>query len=170
MVDGGQFITAGLPFPEGCNNPDYSKMVGDYRKIWQDYHQPMLAKLFEKIPNIDKKLCIIAGFSNGAHCIAGVLREAKDGGYPEFFNCYVLVDGGNGDTRLRGGKGNYLFATWGETSPNAVRCEEAAKKASGMEREMFEMEGIGHAFAEVGKTKVKEWLDTVVIPATLGTK
>ena len=167
VVDGSRFITAGLPFPKGANNPNQSNMVGDYDTIWEDYHQPMLKELFRRIPNIDKRLCILAGFSNGAHCIAGVLGEASGGGYPEFFNCYILVDGGNGDKRLKGGKGNFLFATWGEKSLNADNCEQAAKKASGMEVGTFEMKGIGHKFADVGKKEVKKWLSEIVFPATI---
>ena len=95
------------------------------------------------------------------------MQEAKDGGYPEFFNCFILVDGGNGDRRLKGGKGNYLFATWGEKSPNAGRTEDAADKTRGMEVEKFEMPDTGHTFATVGRDKVKKWLDEVVIPTTL---
>lgn len=168
IVSGDRFITAGLPFPKGANNPNQSNMVGDFDTIWEDYHLPILTELFARIPNIDRRLCILGGFSNGAHCIAGVLQEAKDGGYPEFFNCFILVDGGNGDQRLRGGKDSFLYATWGEKSPNAARTEEAVDKASGMETGKFEMPDTGHQFADVGKTKVKEWLDEVVIPATLG--
>jgi len=167
LVSDDKFITAGLPFPKGANNPNQSNMVGDFNTIWNDYHRPMLEELFQRIPNIDQRLCILAGFSNGAHCIAGVLQEAKDGGYPEFFNCFILVDGGNGDRRLKGRKGNYLFATWGEKSPNAGRTEEAAGKASGMNVGKFEMPETGHRFADVGKEEVKKWLDEVVSPTTL---
>ncbi|MCF6311153.1 MAG: hypothetical protein L3J39_01760 [Verrucomicrobiales bacterium] len=170
LVDRASFVTVGLPFPKGMNAPSQSNMVGDYKKIWKQYHQPILAKLFEMIPNIDRRLCILGGFSNGAHCIVGVLGEASKGGYPEVFNVYIIADGGAGFSakRIKGGKGNYLFATWGENSPAAGQTEAAAKKASGMKVEMFEMKDSGHKFNEEGRAKAKEWLDKVVIPATLG--
>ncbi len=168
VVDSSKFILVGLPFPKGANNPGQSNMVGDFDTIWDDYHKPMLTEVFRRIPNIDKKLSIVGGFSNGAHCIAGVMQDAKDGGYPEFCNVFILVDGGNGDKRLKGGKGNFMFATWGEKSPNASRTEEAGKRASGMEVELFEMKDIGHQFAQIGKDKAKEWLESVVFPAAKG--
>ena len=170
VVDSDKFILVGLPFPKGANNPGQANMVGDFDTIWDDYHQPMLTEVFKRIPNIDRNLSIVGGFSNGAHCIAGVMQEAKNGGYPDFCNVFILVDGGNGDKRLRGGKGDFLFATWGETSPNAAATEAAEKKASGMETESFEMKDTGHSFAQSGKDKVKAWLKTVVYPAAKNEK
>ena len=170
LVDGDKFVSAGLPFPKGMNASSQANMVGDYRKIWKEYHKPMLTALFKKIPNLDKRLCIIGGFSNGAHCIVGVLGEAPDGGYPEFFNCFIIVEGGAGfgAKRPKGGKGNYLFAAWGEGSTNAEQTETAAKKARGMIVEKYEMPDTGHTFSDGGKAKAKTWLNDVVIPATLG--
>ncbi len=170
LVDGARFVTVGLPFPMGMNNPDQDNMVGNYKKVWRKYHQPILTKLFEMIPNIDRRLCVLAGFSNGAHCIVGVLGEAPKGGYPEFFNCFIIAEGGAGFSarRIKGGKGNYLFATWGEQSVAAGQTQDAAKGARGMKVETFEMKDTGHTFNAAGKAKAKEWLDKAVIPATLG--
>jgi hypothetical protein len=169
LVDGTRFVTAGLPFPKGADNPNKSNMVGDFDEIWDNYHRPMLLKLFEMVPNLDRRLCILGGFSNGGNCIAGVLQSQKNGGYSEFFNCFILADGGVGSSTLRGpASGGYLFATWGENSPNANSTRSVAKKVKGLKVETYEMPGAGHTFNKDGKAAVKAWLDKVVIPATIG--
>ncbi|NNE93322.1 MAG: hypothetical protein HKN23_16890 [Verrucomicrobiales bacterium] len=167
IVDGDRFITAGLPFPKGMNDSGQSNMVGDFRKIWSEYHEPMLRKIFETIPNIDKRLCVLCGFSNGAHCIGGMLKEVGEKGYPQYFNCFIPVEGG-GYGRFKAGNDSFFFVSWGETSPAKGPTQAAGRKASGKHSKTFEMPGVGHSFAPVGKEKAKEWMDTVVIPATLG--
>ncbi len=73
FLPAGDFILVGLPYPKGANNPAQANMVGDYAKVWA-YHRFMLDEIAKVIPNLDKPRSIIAGFSNGAHAIDGMLR------------------------------------------------------------------------------------------------
>ncbi|MEM7012886.1 MAG: hypothetical protein AAF585_15530, partial [Verrucomicrobiota bacterium] len=62
----GDFVCAGFPYPDNGRNPAQNNMVGSFDEVW-DYWKPMLAKLEEAVPNIDPRLRIIGGFSNGGH-------------------------------------------------------------------------------------------------------
>ncbi len=44
----------------------------------------MIDDLHRVVPNLDTRLRIVSGFSNGAHCIDGLLDDARD--YTGWFN------------------------------------------------------------------------------------
>ncbi len=44
----------------------------------------MIDDLHRVVPNLDTRLRIVSGFSNGAHCIDGLLDAARD--YTGWFN------------------------------------------------------------------------------------
>ena len=169
LVDQDDFICAGLPFPKGANNPRQANMVGDFRKIWK-YHQPMLEELNRAVPNIDTRLRIIGGFSNGAHCIDGLLGEAQ--GYVNWFNVFVLVEGGGIAHHWPHKENQFACVLWGDKSPDKalgigakdVRLAKSAKMMLMSE----EMKGVGHAFPQEYQAKVREWIEKTVVPATLG--
>lgn len=171
LVDTATFICAGLPFPKGANNPKQSNMVGDFKRIWK-YHKPMLEELNRVVPNIDTRLRIIGGFSNGAHCIDGLLDEAKD--YTDWFNCFILVEGGGHASRWPRKDNQFACVLWGETSSgkalnigeNNVHLAKRAKMILMSE----EMKGVGHEFAAPYIPKVREWIEKTVAPAALGVK
>ena len=169
LVDSDEFICAGLPFPKGASNPRQANMVGDFRKIWK-YHQPMLEELYRAVPNIDKRLRIIGGFSNGAHCIDGLLGDAPD--YVNWFNVFVLVEGGGHARHWPHKENQFACVLWGEKSIDKklniggsdIRLAKTAKMTVMSE----EMTGVGHEFPQQYQAKVREWITTTVIPATLG--
>ncbi len=160
----GDFVCAGLPYPDDGRNPAQDNMVGDFDKVW-DYWRPMLAKLEEAIPNLDPRLRVIGGFSNGGHAIDGVLAEAE---FSEFFTAFFLIDGGGAlPSRYREVRDKHCYVAWGENSPNASNSEEVVSRAkrAGMVVVESPMEGVGHAFPESEKKKVTEWLYGTVIPS-----
>ena len=162
----GDFLCAGLPYPDDGRNPAQDNMVGSFDEVW-DYWKPMLAKLDEEFPNIDKRLRMIGGFSNGSHAIDGCLRESE---FAEYFNAFVLIDGGGALGRgYRSSKDEHCWVAWGEKSPNAGNSQEVAKRArsSGMEFVKSEMKGVGHAFPAEEKKRVTEWIYDVVLPAAM---
>lgn len=171
LVDDTLFVCAGLPYPKGANNAGQSNMVGDFKKIWA-YHKPMLEELHRVVPNLDKRLRIVSGFSNGAHCIDGLLDEARD--YTDWFNCFILVEGGGFAGRWPHKDNQFACVLWGEKSPskqsncgeNGVRLAKRAKMTLLSE----EMKGVGHAFPQEYQPKVREWIEKTVLPATLGEK
>ncbi|MEN9536195.1 MAG: hypothetical protein RLZZ178_192, partial [Verrucomicrobiota bacterium] len=87
------FILVGLPYPKGANNPAQANMVGDYGKVW-DYHRFMLEEIAKVIPNLDRSRSIIAGFSNGAHAIDGMLRLSDSPKLTDYFGIFLFADGG----------------------------------------------------------------------------
>ena len=163
----GDFLCAGLPYPDDGRNPAQNNMVGSFDEVW-DYWKVMLAKLDEEFPNIDKRLRMIGGFSNGGHAIDGCLKEQE---FADYFNAFILIDGGGALGRsYRSNRGEHCWVAWGENSPNAANSEEVASRArrSGMEVVKSEMEGVGHAFPAEEKKRVTEWIYDVVLPAAMG--
>lgn len=171
FVPGGPFVLAGLPYPKGANNPGQANMVGEYDRVWE-FHRAMLERIHEKIPNLKREWSVIAGFSNGGHSIDGMLRvRDKEGALADFFGAFVIADGGGGYASEDGSfpslEGKFAYVCWGETSPNAANSEGVAKdfKSRRAGTVASEMAQTGHQFADFEQAKVKEWLQTVVMPA-----
>jgi hypothetical protein len=165
----GDFILVGLPYPKGANNPVQANMVGDFAKIWT-YQRFMLDEIAKVIPNIDKAHSIIAGFSNGAHSIDGMLRLSSGPKLTDHFGIFVLADGGGSAYTSKGSlpdlKGKFAYACWGgEKGSNklATSLLPKALKAKGATVVGSEMAGVGHAFAETEHPKVAEWLAKVAL-------
>jgi len=166
LVDQAQFLMVGLPYPKGANNPGQANMVGEFDDIW-DYHKTMLDEVAKLVPNIDSRIRIIAGFSNGAHAIDGMMSEKE---FREFFTAYVLIDGGTDSGRYSGMSGTFAYVAWGADSPNAGNSEKVAKSAKRgrMTVESHAMEGVGHAFPAEEKQLVKKWIAETVVPGLSG--
>ena len=161
LVDPDKFILAGMPFPRGANNPNQSNMVGNFPVIWA-YHRTMLKELHRVVPNISPDFRVLGGFSNGAHCIDGSMKGAR-----EYFNTFILAEGGGTDpASYPPSRGCHVFACWGSQSPGKAYVPTAAKKAAraGMKVTAVEMKGEGHEFPEEYQKKVHEWMESVVIP------
>jgi len=166
LVDQTKFLMVGLPYPKGANNPGQANMVGEFGDIW-DYHKTMLDEIAKLVPNIDPKLRIIAGFSNGGHAIDGMMKEKE---FREFFKAYVLIDGGTDSGRYSGMSGSFAYIAWGSNSPNANNSEKIAKSAKRgrMTTESHAMEGVGHAFPTEEKVLIKKWIAETVVPGLSG--
>ncbi len=161
------FVCAGLPYPEDGRNPAQNNMVGDFDKVWK-YWQPMLAKLSETVPNLDPRLRVIGGFSNGGHAIDGVLGEAN---FAKFFTAFFLIEGGGAlPSRYSEARGKHCYVAWGEKSSAALNSEEVVRRAkrAGMIVVQSPMADTGHAFPESERQKVIDWLYKTVIPAATG--
>ena len=169
FLPAGDLILIGLPYPKGANNPRQTNMVGDYAKVWA-YHRFMLEEVAKVVPNIDKPRSIIAGFSNGAHAIDGMLRLSGRPGLTDYFGVFLFAEGGGtGYTslgELNDLQGKFAYVCWGSEKgsnkpdtrhlPAALRTKGAAVTAS-------EMAGVGHAFAPSEYTKIAEWLEKVAL-------
>lgn len=170
LVDRRDFVLVGLPYPKGANDRYQATMVGNFPYIWR-YHEQMLAALQKLVPNINPRFRMVAGFSNGAHCIDGLLR-LPSGAPAEYYNVYVLVDGGG--VRLTGRYpqhvlGQHLMVLWGDRSPNARWTPNVAAsgRAAGMITNSVQMTATGHAFPKTYRAVVAEWIEQVVIPVRL---
>ena len=169
FLPAGDFILVGLPYPKGANNPAQANMVGDYAQVWA-YHRFMLDEIAKVIPNIDKSRSIIAGFSNGAHAIDGMLRLSGRPKLTDYFGVFVFADGGGTGYTSLGAlpdlKGKFAYACWGgekgSNKPNTSHLPKALK-AKGATVVGSEMAGVGHAFADSEHAKVAEWLAKVAL-------
>lgn len=168
MVDLKNFAVAALPYPG--NNPTPRDALNE-EKIGPifDYHRPMLEEIRKLLPNLDEKVRIAAGFSNGAHLI-GTAIETGLTEYVDFFNAFVIVEGGakssSAKTKLRG---KYAYLAWGTDaakrgSKDYMQTMVGGVEDAKLEVTISEMEGEGHAFPETEKAKVKGWIESVVIP------
>jgi hypothetical protein len=171
FLPAGDFILVGLPFPKGANNPKQANMVGDYGKVW-DYHRFMLEEIAKVIPNLDRSRSIIAGFSNGAHAMDGMLRLSDRPKLTDYFGVFLFAEGGGTGYTSLGAlpdlKGKFAYACWGgekgSNKPNTSHLP-AALKAKGATVVGSEMAGVGHAFGETEKPKIAEWLEKVALAA-----
>jgi hypothetical protein len=161
LVDPDKFILAGMPFPRGANNPNQSNMVGNFPVIWT-YHRTMLKELLRVVPNISPDFRVLGGFSNGAHCIDGSMKGAR-----EYFSTFILAEGGGTDpASYPPSRGCHIFVCWGSQSPSKAYVPTVSRKAAqaGMKVVTAEMKGEGHEFPEEYQKKVHDWMESVVIP------
>ena len=169
FLPAGDFITVGLPYPKGASNPSQAYMVGDYAKVWA-YQRFMLDEIAKVIPNIDRSRSIIAGFSNGAHAIDGMLRLSSGPKLTEYFGIFIFADGGGTPYSSLGEltdlKGKFAYACWGSekgsNKPNTSFLP-AALKAKGATVVGSEMVGVGHGFSASEQRKIAEWLQQVAL-------
>lgn len=167
FLPAGDFITVGLPYPKGANNPSQPSMVGDYGKVWA-YHRFILDEIAKVIPNLDRARSIIAGFSNGGHAIDGMLRLNDGAKLADYFGVFIFVEGGGTPYSSLGEltdlRGKFAYACWGElkgsNKPNTSYLPKALK-AKGATVVGSEMVGVGHAFAESEKPKIAAWIEKV---------
>ena len=167
LVDSRDFVMVGMNYPLSVPAPRFAAPQGQIGRIWE-LQEKMLAKLAQMIPNLDPRLRIVVGFSNGAHTIGGCLGEREQSFYG-FFNVFVLIEGGDSVSfNYPSLPGRYFYLAWGtakegDGSDFGNRIANAARKAQ-MNVEAHGMEGVGHDFPATEERKVNTWLRTVVIP------
>jgi len=167
LVDQRDFVMVGMNYPLSVPEPRYSSPQGQIGRIWE-IQEKMLVKLVQMIPNLDPKLRVVAGFSNGAHTIGGCLGQREQSFYG-FFNVFVLIEGGASSSfNYPALPGRSFYIAWGNGKDGdgddfGLKLVDAAKKAR-MNVESHTMEGVGHDFPASEEQKVKGWLRTVVIP------
>ena len=129
----------------------------------------MLEEILRKVPNIDRSTSIIAGFSNGAHSIDGMLKLELP---PEqhlsaYFRIFIVVEGGGWPKgEYPDMKGKFAYAAFGENSGTARTVAHMAKglTAHGAQVHLSMMRNTGHSFADFEKESVKHWLAEEVFP------
>lgn len=169
FLPAGDFILVGLPYPKGANKPKQANMVGDYAQVWA-YHRFMLEEIAKVIPHIDKSRSVIAGFSNGAHAIDGMLRLRDRPGLTDHFNVFLFADGGGTGYTSLGAlpdlNGRFAYVCWGSekgSNKHDTSHLPAALRAAGATVVGSEMTGVGHAFAASEYPKIAEWLAKVAL-------
>ena len=167
----GDHVAAGLPYPKGAVNPAQASMVGDFATIWS-YHRAMLDEIHRQVPNLDRRRSVLAGFSNGAHAMDGMLRLAGNGPrLTDYFGAFVFADGGGTAYTARDGlpplTGLPAYVCWGEKSPNKLTSSRLARelRSAGALVTADETTGGGHAFGAEDHRRVAAWLTETARPA-----
>ena len=167
LVNPQDFVMVGMNYPLSLPVPMIASPHGEIGRIWE-IQEKMLVKLVQMVPNLDPRLRVVAGFSNGAHTIGGCLGQREASLYG-FFNVFVLIEGGDSNVfDYPSLPGRYFYLAWGngkggDGNDFGLKLTNAAKKA-GMNVESHPMEGVGHDFPASEEQKVKAWLRGTVIP------
>ena len=114
LVDFDRFVVVALPYPNGHDMRTVIKEGG--METVRTYHQAMMARVVELLPNIDPRVRIVAGSSNGAHLI-GTALSLEWAGFVDYFTLFVLHEGGSSaSNKYPGAKDKRLLVIWGEKS------------------------------------------------------
>jgi predicted esterase len=138
----------------------------DYPVISKAYGQ-MLGRLFERVPNIDRKKSALVGFSNGAITI-GVLVSSHDEFILAHFKNFCLVDHGMfhlADLHKKNARdGRYLILVGDQEDMGRQlkirqgQLQQDAWKLLGVNVSCQIMKDTGHEFNEPQMVLVGEWL------------
>jgi|GEM_PF-1986338 len=167
LVNKEDFVLVGMNYPLSVPLPMHIASKGRINELWE-IQDRMVARLLEVIPNLDPKLRIIGGFSNGAHTIGACLGQNQTSFY-KFFNVYILIEGGDSDLyNYPPLPGHYFYAAWGNGKGGdgddfGNTLATAARKAQ-MKVEAHPMVDIGHEFPAFEERRVRAWIYDTVIP------
>ncbi len=161
------FLLIGLPFAEGTERPSQCMGRGEFDDM-HAYQKLLLDKVFEMVPNIDRRLCVMGGFSNGAHTTCSYVVEEPPG-YSDFFNTLIVVDGGTrrDDNNARALKGRHVFYAYASEGSHIGFQERSLEfffsKADKDKLLVHQFPG-GHAFPKPVQDMAAEWIKNTVIP------
>ena len=173
LVDKAHWAIAALPYPSTApppalaldNEKDLDAILG--------YHKTMLAEVLKLLPNLDPKLRIVAGFSNGAHTIGTYIARGENE-FVELFHAFVIIEGGGNFGKAKKKlRDKFAYLAWGNDASKKGSKEYMAYIRDGvkdarLETTTHEMDGVGHAFPDAEKALVKEWIEKTVVPSLSG--
>jgi hypothetical protein len=169
LVDKAHWAVAALPYPSTAPTPADSLADKSNMDIILGYHKTMLEEVVKLLPNLDPKLRVVVGFSNGAHTIGtNIARGEKE--FTELFNAFVIIEGGGDVAEARKKlRGKYAYLAWGNDiakkgSKDYMGSIRECVKDAKLETSTHEMDGVGHSFPDSEKVLVKEWIAKTVVP------
>jgi hypothetical protein len=170
LVENRDFISVGMPiFVKDDAKPEGRYIVADRDapNLWKQ-HREMLERLHSLIPNINRKLGLAAGFSNGANSIR-CLVELTDGVYQTYFNRYIFCEGGT----LLYDAGNLNGPTLGVAGDRAMGIPNRPGNvrdtvvnpalARGVDAEYILMKDTRHEFSKAYHPHVRDWINRKVL-------
>lgn len=166
LTEGRDFICANMPLFKATDPRAAATVAGrpaivmnaaDGRYMWP-YFKIMMAKLEERVPNIDPAHRILGGFSNGAHATAGLI-DGSDGEIARGFSAFFFGEGGGKlqHYEMLKGKPFLMLSSNSKSLPRAKEILEAAKAAGARTTLIFEDIG-KHGFPESSYPAVRAWL------------
>jgi len=128
--------------------------------IWKQY-RPMLARIFEEFPAIDRERMVIGGFSNGANTTAALLsHEESARGLLAYFRHFVFVEGGMRIDPAVKLDGTTFLLMQGVVNGRRLLEETAAGlEAAGADVTLLDMPETGHGFPEQEEARARKWLN-----------
>lgn len=129
----------------------------DAQYMWPCF-RTMLAKLFEVVPNIDRRQMIIGGSSNGAHATQGLIDES-DGEIARQFSAFFFIEGGGRlkHYELLKGKPYLMVSSQTASKRRAQEIIDQAKAAGAATTFIFEDAG-GHTVPMKAAAAIRAWL------------
>jgi len=132
---------------------------GQTELLWSAY-APMLEKVFQEVPNIDRTKTFFGGFSNGAHATAALLNHPNAGpGLREYVNHFYFVEGGHFlQLTMALPDAELLFMQGEQRAPWLEKTAEPLQWNVRIGVEVRTMPGIGHAFPGREKRWLRAWI------------
>lgn len=159
LVDFDKFLVVALPYPNGHDMRKVIKEGG--MEAVREYHRTMMAKVSELVPDIDPRVRIAAGTSNGAHLIGAAL-DLEWAEFADYFTLFVLHEGGAAPgTKYAGAKGKRLLVIWGEKS-EALRWQLLFNWRIGQPGALVSYHSVpdaGHGLNARGRGMIRSWID-----------
>lgn len=166
LVDFDRFVVVALPYPNGHDMRKVIKEGG--METVRVYHQAMMARVLARVPNIDPRVRIAAGTSNGAHLI-GTALDQEWAGFVDYFTLFVLHEGGTAPgNKYPGAKSKRLLVVWGEKS-EALRWQLLFNWRIGQPGALVSYHSVpdaGHGLDTRGRALIRSWIEERVADAT----
>lgn len=160
LADFDRFVVVALPYPEG-RNPRVAAEELRVEEHW-DYHRVMLERVHAILPNLDPRLRVAAGTSNGAHYLAYGLDQRWPG-FGDAFTAFVLHEGGAAplSSAISGAKGRMVLVAWGTRSESLWWREWFNDRIAvvGADLTLAPIPGAGHGLNDDGRKVIREWID-----------
>ena len=165
LVDFDRFVVAALPYPGGLG-PRVAAEKLRVAEHWE-YHSAMLARIEALLPNLDPRLRIAAGTSNGAHYI-GYGLDQRWPGFVETFTAFVLHEGGTAplSSAIPGARGRRMLVTWGTASESLQWREWFNDRIAvvGADVTFAPVPGAGHGLDDKARRVIRRWTDALISP------
>lgn len=166
VVDFDRFVVAALPYPGG-QGPRTAAEELRIEEYWA-FHRVMLARIQTLLPNLDPRLRIAAGTSNGAHYI-GYGLDQQWPGFAEAFTTFILHEGGTAplSSAIPGAKDRHLLVAWGTRSESLSWREWFNDRIAvvGADVTFLPIPHAGHGLNEDGRRAIRQWTDALFAPS-----
>ena len=164
-----KYIIVSFPYTSEINKDGPLGQSKSNMRLIESYHEKMLERLKELVPNISESQRIIAGSSNGAHILGSAIAMDWDC-YLNYFRGFILWEGGgiiSNDFKAVKGSKYVVWVGWGEKSEarDFVINIANSMEESRVEVTKEEVKGAGHGMHKNTHEAIKNWISNVAEPA-----
>lgn len=160
LVDRSRWIIAAIPTRGDVPRPLHAMHSRRIQPHW-DYHRPMLEKLFESFPQIDRQSVVAAGMSNGGHLIASYLAQGR-AEFIQNVSAFAVIEGSCAESSTTARLPDRpIYLAWGAEDGGSMGLMAnivSVARDAGMRLTTRTMPNVGHGFPEPEQQLVKDWL------------